>query len=169
VTPEAVIRAGDEHDLPAVLALMDGAVAWLVAQGRPDQWGTDPGRPAATTGLVLDSELYLAVSGDAVVGALAVGVAPAYAPPPVEPELYVRLLVTDRARTGRGIGGRLLDHAAGLARAKGVQVLRVDCYAGPDRALVRYYESQGFTATEAFEVARPSGPWPGQVLERRLR
>jgi GNAT superfamily N-acetyltransferase len=167
---EITIRPGDERDLPAVLALMDGAVAWLVAQGRTGQWGTDPGRHAGTTALVLDSDLYLAETGGTVAGALAVGAAPAYVPPAAEPELYVRLLVTDRNRAGRGTGGRLLDHAATLARASGVDLLRVDCYAGPDRALVRYYERQGFTATDAFEVARPSKePWPGQILQRRLR
>lgn len=36
------IRPGGEDDVPAVLALLDGAVAWLVARGRPGQWGVDP-------------------------------------------------------------------------------------------------------------------------------
>jgi hypothetical protein len=45
----------------------------------------------------------------------------------------------------------------------------VDCYAGGDRALVGYYERQGFTATESFEVPLKSGVvWPGQILEQRL-
>ncbi|GAA4605833.1 hypothetical protein GCM10023107_73600 [Actinoplanes octamycinicus] len=80
----------------------------------------------------------------------------------------VQLLVTDRARNGRGIGGMLLEHARTVARAGGVGLIRLDCYAAPDRGLVRYYEQQGFTATESFEIAGPSGPWPGQVLEQRL-
>ena len=29
-------------DFPAVMSLLDGAVAWLVANGRSEQWGTDP-------------------------------------------------------------------------------------------------------------------------------
>jgi hypothetical protein len=52
-----------------------------------------------------------------------------------------------------------------IARERGAHLLRVDCYAGGDRALVRYYERQGFTATDPFAV----GEWPGQVLEERLR
>jgi hypothetical protein len=36
------IRPGDEHDVPTVVALLDGAVEWLVAAGRAAQWGTDP-------------------------------------------------------------------------------------------------------------------------------
>jgi GNAT superfamily N-acetyltransferase len=95
---------------------------------------------------------------------LAVGDAMPYVPPPAEPELYVRLLVTDRAHAGLGVGSELLEHARGIARARGLSLLRVDCYGGGDRALVRYYERQGFTATEPFTV----GDWPGQILEQRL-
>jgi GNAT superfamily N-acetyltransferase len=83
-------------------------------------------------------------------------------------ESHVILLVTDRGTPGRGIGGRLLDHARRPGPPRGVSLLRVDCYRGPDRALVRYYESQGFVATDEFTVDLPRGPWPGQVLEQRL-
>lgn len=167
------IRAGDERDVAAVVGLMDGAVAWLIEEGRTGQWGSEPysANPrstAAISSMAADRGLYLAVSTDIVVGAVAVGSAPDCVPAVAEPELYVRLLVTDRTRAGRGIGGRLLEHARVIARTVGVELLRVDCYAGPDRALIRYYEKQGFTATETFEVARPSGPWPGQVLQQRL-
>jgi GNAT superfamily N-acetyltransferase len=99
---------------------------------------------------------------------LAVGSAPAYAAPVDEPEVYVNLLVTDRSRKGSGIGARLLDRAREIARERGVSLVRVDCYAGDDRALVRYYESQGFTATDRFTIDLPSGPWPGQTLAQRL-
>ncbi|WP_258563535.1 acyltransferase domain-containing protein, partial [Streptomyces phytophilus] len=36
------IRTGGPADAPAVLALLDAAVAWLTAQGRTEQWGTEP-------------------------------------------------------------------------------------------------------------------------------
>ncbi|GAA3774436.1 MFS transporter [Micromonospora maritima] len=100
---------------------------------------------------------------------LVVGAATEYVPPPTEPELYVNLLVTDRAYAGRGVGARLLAHAAELARDRGVGLLRVDCFRSPDRALVRFYEGCGFTATDPFTVQRPGrAPWPGQVLARRV-
>jgi GNAT superfamily N-acetyltransferase len=171
--PEVSIRPGDERDVPAVVALMDDAVTWLVSQGRTGQWGTDPyssdpKRVASISTMATNRELHVAVSNDVVVGALAAGPALSYVPPAPEPELYVRLLVTDRASAGRDIGGLLLEHARKLARATGVNLLRVDCYAGPDRALIRYYEKQGFTATDSFEVARPAGPWPGQLLQQHL-
>ncbi len=44
---------------------------------------------------------------------------------------------------GRGLGTLLLAKARELTLAAEVNVLRVDCYAGGDGKLVRWYESQG--------------------------
>jgi GNAT superfamily N-acetyltransferase len=167
------IRPGTAADIPAVLGLLDRAVEWLVARGRAGQWGTEPAsanpRRREQARAWLDSGgLYVAEIGGSAVGALVVGAAAEYVPRAAEPELYVNLLVTDRRRAGSGIGTLLLDHARALARRAGVSLLRVDCYAGADGALVRYYESRGFVATDRFTVDLPSGPWPGQVLEQRL-
>ena len=168
------IRRAGRDDVPAVLALLDGATEWLVARGRTDQWGTEPHstsprRVEQITGFADDGGLWVAEADDRVVGALAVGDALPYAPPATEPELYVRLLVTDRASAGQNIGGVLLDHARELAREAGVDLLRVDCFAGGDGALVRYYEKQGFTRTQEFAVPRVNdSDWLGQVLAQRL-
>ncbi|MFV2126410.1 GNAT family N-acetyltransferase [Micromonospora sp. LOL_013] len=172
-------RAGAQADVPAVLALLDDAVRWLAEHGRTGQWGTepqstDPRRIATVTGWAKESGLVLACvpvgdGGERVVGALAVGTARSYAPPVNEPELYVNLLVTDRSWAGRGVGQALLDRARTLAVERGATLLRVDCYAGGDRALVRYYERAGFTAAEPFTIDQPDGPWPGQILSQRIR
>ncbi|MEU9829105.1 GNAT family N-acetyltransferase [Micromonospora chersina] len=168
------IRPGGPADAATVLRLFDTAIAWLVARGRTGQWGTgpastDPRRIAQADAWATGGGLYLATAGDDAVGALVVGSATTYVPPATEPELYVNLLVTDRAYAGHGIGARLLAYAAELARDRGLGLLRVDCYGGDDRALVRFYEGCGFTATDRFTVEREGRePWPGQVLERRL-
>jgi hypothetical protein len=39
---EIHIRTGEEADVPVVLALLDGAVRWLVERSRVGQWGTEP-------------------------------------------------------------------------------------------------------------------------------
>ncbi|WP_433166946.1 GNAT family N-acetyltransferase [Kribbella sp. CA-247076] len=166
-------RQAGHSAVPDVLALLDGATAWLVARGRSDQWGTEPHsanprRIEQITGFADDGGLWLAEDDGRVVGALAVGTAMPYVPPATEPELYVRLLVTDRASSGQGIGAALLDHARSLARAAGVGMLRVDCFAGGDGALIRYYEQQGFTRDVAFAVPVNGSEWPGQVLVQRL-
>ncbi|WP_460847549.1 GNAT family N-acetyltransferase [Phytohabitans suffuscus] len=164
------MAAGGPEDIDAVLALLDGATAWLVSLGRTGQWGTEPHstnprRIAQVAAWAGAGRLHLARIDGQAAGALVVGDAMPYVPPATEPELYVNLLVTSRAFAGRGVGARLLDRAREIARERGVRQLRVDCYRGDDRALVRYYESQGFTATDTFAV----GEWPGQLLVERLR
>ncbi|MGH3388838.1 MAG: GNAT family N-acetyltransferase, partial [Actinomadura sp.] len=91
------------------------------------------------------------------------GAAPPYVHPAREPELYLQAFVTDRAHSGYGVGRALLDRATAEAVERGTPLLRVDCWAGGDGALVRYYESAGFTPTERFTV----GEWQGQILTRR--
>ncbi|MGW9032466.1 hypothetical protein ACWGQ5_52625 [Streptomyces sp. NPDC055722] len=48
-------------------------------------------------------------------------------------------------------------------RRQGVSLLGVDCYAGDDRKLVQYQESQSFIATQAFTVGEGE---PAVVLAR---
>lgn len=87
-----------------------------------------------------------------IVGALAIGDRMPYVTPVSEPELYVRLLVTDRQCAGNQIGKRLLDHARDLASKADVSLLRVDCYAGGDGISVQYYESHGFKRSGSFRL-----------------
>jgi GNAT superfamily N-acetyltransferase len=167
------VRPGVRTDVPAVLDLLDGATEWLVARGRTQQWGTEPHstsirRVEQVNGFVDTGGLWIAESAGRAVGALAMGEAMPYVPPPTEPELYIQLLVTDRASQGQGIGAELLNHARSLARKEGVDLLRVDCFAGGDGALVRYYEKQGFTRAEPFAVRVNGSEWLGQVLYQRL-
>ena len=173
MTISVKVRPGGRDDVDAVLALLDGATEWLVANGRTDQWGTEPHstnprRIEQITGFADDGGLWIAEVDGRVVGALAVGDALSYVPPATEPELYIRLLVTDRASSGTGIGTDLLEHARELARGLGVSLLRVDCFGGGDGALVRYYEKQGFTRAETFGVPISDSEWPGQILFQRL-
>src|SRR3954454_9449348 len=111
------IRPGTPQDIPVILALLDRATEWLVSQGRTGQWGTephstDPRRLAQSKVWARDGGMHLAELDGAPVGALIVGHAPDHTPAATEPELYVKLLVTDRAHAGLGIGGRLLALAA---------------------------------------------------------
>jgi len=170
------IRTGGPESAADILALLDTAVAWLTAQGRTGQWGDRSwtSRPAAVArieGYARDFLVRLAVDEDGrTVGACVLAEeAPAYATPAGERELYIRNLVTDRTRTGSGIGAALVADALAETRRRGLRLLRVDCYAGDDRRLVDQYVRLGFTPTEPFHVDRPTGgPWPGQLLEIRV-
>ncbi|MEU8080230.1 GNAT family N-acetyltransferase [Catellatospora citrea] len=170
-TPPA-IRPGGIDDVATVLALMDCATEWLVSIGRADQWGTEPHstnpkRIAQIEGFARSGGLWIAEAGGTAVGALSVGEALPYVAPADEPELYVQLLISDRSSPVRGVGAALLAHARRLAAQSGVGLLRLDCFAGGEGALVRYYERQGFTRAEAFSVAQPDREWPGQILTLR--
>lgn len=115
------IRPGDEADGPAVIAMFDEAVAWLVERGQTGQWGATPfserpGIRERVYGFRADGGLHLAESDREPVGVLVVGPAPAYAPPAPVPELYIILLISSRRLTGRGIGGALVNSPTSDAR-----------------------------------------------------
>ncbi|MGW7046628.1 N-acetyltransferase family protein [Streptomyces avermitilis] len=168
------IRKGTTDDIPAILGLLDGAVAWLVSQGRTRQWGTRPWteRPRAVEMVheyVAAGTPWIAEIDGVPAGTLTLSEGPgSYIAPVGEPERYVHLLAADHRFAGHGVGGALLAHAAEETRRAGVSLLRVDCYAGDDGKLVAYYEGNGFVRTEPFTVTVDGADWPGQVLARRV-
>lgn len=125
-----------------VLEFIDEAVEWMVARGNTVQWGAEPwsGQPkqvARITDMVDRHDLWVAEVDGAPVGVLIVSGEPAsYVRPADEPELYVNLLLVSRRRAGAGIGVRLLDFARTQATARGITLVRLDCYAGGDAPLV---------------------------------
>ncbi|MEU7314255.1 GNAT family N-acetyltransferase [Streptomyces sp. NPDC007083] len=166
------IRPGGRADAPAVLQLLDAAVAWMNARGNTQQWGTTPysqkpGGVARVERYLTDNSPWIAELDGTPAGALVLDSGPSPqlpVGPAGEPERYVRLLVSDRRYAGRGIGAALLGHAAEEARRAGVRLLRVDCWAGGGGELVAFYERNGFTPIQRFR----HGDWPGAVLARRV-
>ncbi len=159
------LRQGGAGDETLVLGLLDDAVAWLGSRGITDQWGTVPfsaipARVAEAARWAASGGLVLATAGDELCGALVLGDAPTYAPATDRPEVYVVLLVAGRAPAARGVGTALLEHAREVAQDRGVDRVRLDCFAGGDQSLVRFYEANGFARLGTFQV----GVWPGQVL-----
>ncbi|MDN0197304.1 GNAT family N-acetyltransferase [Streptomyces sp. S.PNR 29] len=170
--PDIRIRPGSPADAPVILEMLDSAVAWMNERGNTEQWGTTPysQRPGGVERVeryTTENAPYIAESDGMPVGALVLDSGPSPQlpiAPAGEPERYVRLLVSDRRYAGLGIGAALLAHAAEETRRAGVELLRVDCWAGGGGALVAYYERNGFTPTHRFL----SGSWPGQVLAQRV-
>ncbi|PXX61104.1 L-amino acid N-acyltransferase YncA [Nocardia tenerifensis] len=163
------IREGRVGDVSAVLALGDEAVVWLNRRGNTEQWGSAPWtgnerraamiREHATgSGMrVMEDE------NGSVVGVLVITEKrQEYVPEVDERELYVNLLLTSRRH--RGIGAALMRRAMAEAAERGIDLLRVDCFAGGDGALVKVYESYGFSPVQEITV----GTWPGMVLAMRL-
>ena len=162
------IRRGGPGDADAVIGLFDEAVAWMVARGQTGQWGSEPmsrneTMVARVRGWAAGDGLWIVDDDGAVVGALVVGSRPEHVHPAGEPELYVELLLSSRARAGERIGAQLVSHAVALARGAGLPLLRVDCWAGAP-GLVAWYERQGFRRSGTFTV----GGWHGQVFSMEL-
>ncbi|MFE0518577.1 GNAT family N-acetyltransferase [Streptomyces sp. NPDC058954] len=171
---EITIRDAGADDVPVILGMLDSCVEWLAGQGRTGQWGTKPlsQSPRTVESVVRYMEVgaaYIAEADGRPAATLTLTDAPgaylSHLPPVGEPERYIHWLASDRRFRGHGVGSALLEHAAEVTRGAGVGLLRVDCYAGGDGRLVRYYEDNGFARTETYLGA---GDWPGQVLERRL-
>lgn len=165
---DLTLRRGRPDDFAALLGLFDEAVAWMVARGQPGQWGDRPfsERPEArerVRGFAASPGLWIAERDGEPVGAVVVGSHPPHVEPVAASELYVELLISSRAHAGNGIGARLVRLARDIAARRGVDLLRVDCWAGAP-GLVAWYERQGFRRSGTFDV----GGWIGQVFEMRI-
>ncbi len=163
------IRTGDATDAPVLLGLFDASIRWMVSRGLTAQWGSTPfsqvpRRVQAVEGWASGGGLRICERDGRTAAAMVVGEATPYVRPATEPELYVVVLIGAHQPFARGAGAHLLSVAEDEARACGVGRLRVDCFAGNDGALVRFYERCGFSQVETFTV----DSWPGQVLERRI-
>ena len=177
------IRLAQAADVGPVLAMFDGIMEWLVAQGRTAQWGTEPWSKQRqlvqrVEDRVTRRELRVAVerapedgAGDEVIlGVVSFsGQCSDYVSAPPEPELFINLLGTSRQAKGRDVGGALIEEARAEARRLGLRLVRVDCFAGEDGRLRDWYLSRGFEAVEPFTVRRPGRPdWPGMLLQQYL-
>jgi GNAT superfamily N-acetyltransferase len=169
------IRPGGPDDITAVLALGDEAVTWMNARGNTRQWGTAPWtgsqeREAVIRGQAHGDGMRIAEDQDGMVlGALVItGTPAAYVSAVAERELYVNLLLVSRRHSGQGVGAALIGRAKQEAAARGIGLIRVDCWAGEDGSLVRVYEKYGFSRVREFTVGLPAGEWPGMLLAMRL-
>ncbi len=156
--PEVETRKGNLEDLESVVTLFDANVRWLVEHGRSEQWGSDPWSESPrhvefVRDLLASGTVTIAEIAGEVVGASVVTDHPMpYVPAAGEPEQYLKLLIASPLHRGKKIGRRLIELARELTVSEGVGLLRVDCWSGGDRRLVRYYVDEGFTPTEEIEV-----------------
>jgi GNAT superfamily N-acetyltransferase len=166
------VRDGRHADAPALLAMLDGAIRWMVARGQAIQWGTQPASEHAgwcehVGGWVTGPGLLIAeIDGQTVGASVIVDAAPPHVPATARRETYLLFLISDRAHRGEAVGSDLVRRAAADARAAGSEILRVDCWAGA-ADLVAWYERQNFARSAAFTVDLRGG-WDGQVFEMTL-
>ena len=151
-----------------MIAMFDEAIAWLVERGQTGQWGATPfserpGIRERVYGFKVGGGLHIAERKGEPVGVLVVGPAPGYVPPAPVPELYIILLLSSRRLMGQGIGAVLVSKAIEVAYERNAEILRVDCWAHAP-GLVHWYEKQGFTRSNRFEL----NGWQGQIFAMAL-
>ncbi|KAH9883507.1 acetyltransferase [Xylariomycetidae sp. FL2044] len=85
---------------------------------------------------------------------------------------YVDVLISD-FRTGtsrKGAGAVLLEQAKAYSISRGAKALYLDCWAGNDGSLVKFYTGQGFVKVADFVAQKPgSAPWAGSLLRFELQ
>ncbi|GAA5207521.1 GNAT family N-acetyltransferase [Microbacterium kyungheense] len=135
------LRAADDRDLDAILAIHNDAIAhsraiWtdaLVDRREREQWlaaRREVGHP------VVVAEVDGVVAGYATYGPWRLKSGYRYT---VEDSIYL-----DRAFRGQGIGGLLLGEIIRIARERGLRVMIADIEAG-NTASIRLHERFGFT------------------------
>ncbi len=142
--------------LDDVLTILDEAAHWLQVRG-VSQW---PSRfePSWVEGALGRGETWLVRVGAATCATVTLDMADS-----VWDELPGRALYVHRIavrRQSAGLGAAILAWAAGVARERGLDGLRLDCVASNDR-LRAYYETAGFIHRGDVTVAGA----PGQRLD----
>ncbi|WP_052423226.1 GNAT family N-acetyltransferase [Nonomuraea candida] len=145
------LRPATTRDVPALLSLMDSILAWLVARGRTEQWGTVPfsripGFENNLTEWTSRGVITVAERGGAPVGVLALAPAvPPHIPSGLLPPgaLFVHTVMSARGPAGRGAGEALLREASRRAEAQGAPGVGLDHWAGSPE-LDRIYDRHGY-------------------------
>ncbi|WP_101785056.1 GNAT family N-acetyltransferase [Nonomuraea indica] len=170
------LRPATVADVTALLALMDSVQAWLVARGRPEQWGTVPfsripGFPGRVAGWAREGVITLAERDGRCVGMLAAapGVPPRI-PAGTVPggSMFIHTVLTDRGADGRGVGTALLAEAERLAVAHGAPALALDHWAGSPE-LGRLYDERGYVKVTEYTGEQAGEPVRNAVRVRPLR
>lgn len=141
-----IARATDA-DVSILFGLRLTVAAYLTRVHGRGHWSlTGTERGVART--VQTGHVLLAREGDQVVGALTLAtrkpwaIDPTYFTPVPRP-LYLLDMAVDPPAQGRGVGRRLLEEAAAVARGFSAQAIRLDAYDGPAGA-GRFYAKCGY-------------------------
>ena len=155
--------AGPE-DVTAVAGVLQEAARWITTW-RSQLWDPALVGEAFVAPIVAARQMLTARTEGRIAGVMiALPEDPHFWPDrPAGEALYLHKLAVRRAYAGRGVPAALIDHAAGLARAQGRRLLRLDC----DPPLARFYQGLGFRAVDEVDVRHPeAGPMRVARMER---
>ncbi|MGI5489379.1 N-acetyltransferase family protein [Microtetraspora malaysiensis] len=170
------LRLATTDDVPALLSLMDSVHAWLIARGRPEQWGTVPfsripGFPHRVADWTREGVITLAERDGRCVGLLAAApMTPPRIPATAVPDgsMFIHTVMTERGPDGRGVGSALLEEAERLARAHSAPALALDHWADSPE-LGRVYDDHGYVKVAEYTDEQDGKPVRNAVRIRWLR
>jgi GNAT superfamily N-acetyltransferase len=152
--PDIRLRALEAGDLPAVLALVESALAehgfTIKVGGIEADLREALGRYGGSA-----AGFWVADAGDGVVGSVAIR--PKHASTCELKRLYVRADLR-----GTGLGQRLYEHAEAFARAAGYERIWLESSRRFDKAH-RLYGRNGFALVESLD-----NDWEDNIFEKRL-
>ncbi|WP_062431482.1 GNAT family N-acetyltransferase [Herbidospora daliensis] len=172
----AVLRPATAGDVGALLTLMDSVHAWLLARGRPEQWGTTPfsripGFPDRVAEWAGQNVVTLAERDGHCVGMLAAApMVPPRIPAGTVPggSMFIHTVMTDRGPAGHGVGVLLLEEAERLARERSAPALALDHWAD-SAELGRLYDDHGYVKVAEYTAEQAGRPVRTAVRVRSLR
>ncbi|KPC58726.1 GNAT family N-acetyltransferase [Streptomyces chattanoogensis] len=164
--------ADDARDVPALVALYDGAARWMLENGI-EQWKPGQKDEAHFRRRIVEretGEVWLAETAGRVVGGFELWWedVPAWGEqPPVAG--YVHRLMVDRAHAPAGTGRAMLAQAERRIAEAGREWSRLDCMTGNPR-LRPYYEGAGYTVVgeQPFKEGAGGSKYSVTLLEKRL-
>ncbi|MCG5220196.1 GNAT family N-acetyltransferase [Streptosporangium sp. KLBMP 9127] len=170
------LRPATVDDVSALLTLMDSVHAWLIARGRPEQWGTVPfsripGFPDRIAGWTRQGVITVAERDGRCIGMLAAApMVPPRVPAGTVPEgsMFIHTVLTDRGPDGQDVGTALLEEAERLAQAHSAPALALDHWADSPE-LGRVYDEHGYVKITEYTDERDGKPVRNAVRVRYLR
>jgi GNAT superfamily N-acetyltransferase len=150
----------------AVAEVLQEAARWITTW-RSQLWDPALVGESFVTPLIARGQVLTARTADGIAGVMILlPEDPHFWPDrPAGEALYLHKLAVRRAYAGTGVPAALMDHAAGVARAQGRRILRLDC----DPPLAPFYERLGFRAVDEIDVVHPeAGPMRVARMERQV-
>jgi ribosomal protein S18 acetylase RimI-like enzyme len=142
--------------MPALMTLVRRAVPLMRAQGNL-QWSNDYPNEQVFSDDIAAGNLWVAHLGDAITGIAAITTdqSPEYADVGWdlnEQAIVVHRLAVDPAFRGHGVAEALMRHAEGIARERGITVLRIDTNT-QNPATQRLFPKLGYTFAGEISLA----------------
>jgi len=160
------VRAGRPQELELALSMLEGAATWLWEAGIR-QWppGSQRAQSAHVEECLKAGDLFLLTVGDQAAGTVIVrSVLPGYWPTVTRCGGYIGKLCVGRPYAGRGLGRWLLSWAEQEGAGRGLDLARLDCWAG-NGWLCDYYVAAGYSR----EGTILCGRWEEALFEKELR